>query len=135
MAKLSQTQEHAVEILSATGGILDYQAKLFGFALPGANRDDRIVMNTAKALVRLGVVKVTRTKHSHRGDLIDQITLAEICPEPEQIECHCCHSSGQMSHAMELPTGWGFVEDDDPYHPYGRGMYYACPDCKDEGIS
>jgi len=75
MAKLSTTQEKAVEILSATGGVLDYQAELFGFAMPGASREDRIVMNTAKALVRIGVVKVTRTKPSRHGDLIDQITF------------------------------------------------------------
>lgn len=76
MAKLTPTQEHAVSLLIAADGPLDYQGDLFGFARPGAGRDDRIGMNTAKALVRRGVVTVTKTKPSRWGDLIEQIALA-----------------------------------------------------------
>lgn len=95
MAKLSPTQDQAVSLLSAAGGVLDYQLDLYGFAKPGASRAERIGMNTAKALVRAGVAKSTRTKPSRRGDLIDQLTLADNYP----VELVCSQCQGTY-------TGW-----------------------------
>lgn len=76
MQKLSETQTAALNTIKAAGGVLNYQIDLYGFAQPGAARSDRIEMNTAKALIKRGLLVCTAEKtDGHGRTLIDQITL------------------------------------------------------------
>lgn len=49
-----------------------------------------------------------------------------------EFECHCCDAKATAKRStFEIPLGWGFVGDHDPYTSTGWGSYYACPDCKE----
>jgi hypothetical protein len=73
---LSPHQEQALKLLQAAGGRLDYQPRLFGFAKLDAVRGEHVPMVTAKALIRAGLVNVTRTKPLRGKDIPDQLELA-----------------------------------------------------------
>lgn len=76
MCQLTETQACAINLLKAAGGSLDYQPDQYGFAAPGASRDDRIQMVTAKALVARGLAVASKTKQLRRKTIIDRLTLA-----------------------------------------------------------
>lgn len=73
---LSSSQLKALELLEASGGRLDYDPRLFGFAKADAVRGECVSMVTVKALVRAGLVNVTRTKPLRGQDVPDQVELA-----------------------------------------------------------
>lgn len=75
--KLTPAQTKALELLSDAGGALDYRPEMYGFAVPGAPRADRVVMGTAKALIAAGLVIATRTKQMRGQDVPDRLELAE----------------------------------------------------------
>tara|TARA_Y100000310_G_scaffold345644_1_gene467661 strand:+ start:6613 stop:6867 length:255 start_codon:yes stop_codon:yes gene_type:complete len=77
--KLTPHQEKALQQLRLAGGTLDYQPEIYGFAVPGALRSERIQMATAKALVDRELVVASRTKEMRGRQVIDQIQL----PSPE----------------------------------------------------
>jgi hypothetical protein len=75
--KLTPTQEQALALLKQVGGALDYQLDIFGFAeSPAASREQRIQMQTAKTLLRLGLVVAERTKEVRGKQVADRIALA-----------------------------------------------------------
>ncbi len=74
---LTSAQAAALKLLRDTGGALDYQPDLFGFAIPGATRSSRVVMGTAKALIAAGVVHVTRTKIMRGQAVADRLELVD----------------------------------------------------------
>jgi hypothetical protein len=76
-AKLTPAQVTALALLRDAGGALDYQPELYGFAAPGAAREARLVMGTAKALIAAGLVRVTRTKPMRGHDVPDRLELAD----------------------------------------------------------
>lgn len=45
---LTPAQARALELVRAAGGALDYQRKLYAFALPGADKEARVQMTTAR---------------------------------------------------------------------------------------
>jgi hypothetical protein len=64
---------------------------------------------------------------------------------PEWYECHVCDKRGTATYSSPhyaripgLPRGWGFVLDDDPYADrsicIGASAFYACENCKENGI-
>lgn len=75
--KLTPSQEQALELLKQAGGKLDYQAPIYGFAVHGAPRSERIVMGTAKALIAAGLVRASRTKNLRGNEVPDQLELCE----------------------------------------------------------
>lgn len=76
MPKLTPSQEQALALLEAAGGALDYQRELWAFAEgPEADRDRRINMQTAKALLRRGLVVADRKKEVRGKEVADRIAL------------------------------------------------------------
>lgn len=67
--------------MRAAGGALDYQRKLYAFALPGADKEARVQMTTARSLVAAGLVTVTRTKLVGRREEPDRLELAAIAQQ------------------------------------------------------
>ncbi len=74
---LTPAQAAALELLRAAGGGLDYRPDLYGFAAPGAQRNARVVMGTAKALIAAGLVRVARTKPMRGIDAPDRLELVD----------------------------------------------------------
>lgn len=76
MKPLSASEARALGSLNAAGGTLGYQKDVFGFGAPGGARKERIVMQTAKALINRGLAVATRTiKDSEGRTHIDEISL------------------------------------------------------------
>lgn len=75
MKPLSASEIRALELLKAAGGKLSYQRDVFGFGVPGGARCDRIVMQTAKALINRGLAIATRTITDSNGRVhIDELS-------------------------------------------------------------
>lgn len=76
MKPLSVSEERALASLKAAGGILSYQRDVYGFGLPGGERSDRIVMQTAKSLINKDLAVATRTvKDEYGREHIDELSL------------------------------------------------------------
>lgn len=75
---LSEQKRKALQLIQDAGGILNYQRSINGFGAQGCDQNDRIVMQKAHQLIRLGVIEVSRFIVDRRGNVhIDQIKLKQ----------------------------------------------------------